>query len=210
MFRADSKLMRILETAADFIALNLLFIMTCLPVVTVGASTAAMYTVTRRMARKEHPAVTQAYFAAFKSNFRQSIPLTLLLLCPFLLLAALKVLIVLQILMATPLFNGFFTVAMIVISVIWTYLWPIQAWFENSKMDTLRNAMLMPFGNPLIAAVATLMNMSPYLWLTRDVYSFLQTSFFWLAAAFALTAFLNTQLLRLQFRQYLPDDEFTD
>ena len=208
MFRADSKWMQVMGTASDFILLNLLFLLCCLPLVTIGASSAALYTVTRRIARKEHPAVSGAFIAAFRANFRQTLPLTLLLAVPQTAGMVLRVLMKLQIFTVPGWFPSILTLATAILGVVWTYVWPLQAWFENKPMSTLKNAVLLPFGNPLIAAVATLVNLLPLVWLDRNPVTFLQISFFWLAAAFSLTAFLNTQLLRLQCRHYLADNEY--
>lgn len=207
MFQPDSKIMAVLETAADFIALNLLFVIGCLPMITVGASSTALYTVARRMARKEHPSVPQAFFAAFRANFRQCLPLTLVLLIPMGCVLVIQLLMALQILQVPGWFSPLLTLATVILSVVWTYLWPLQAWFENKPAATLKNAMLIPFGNPLIAAATTLLNLVPFIWLCRSPAAFLQVSFFWLVAAFSLTAFLITQLLRLQLKKYLDEKE---
>ena len=45
-----------------------------------------------------------------------------------------------------------------------------------------------------------------YLLLRHTVF-FLRISFLWLVAGFALTAFVNTQLLRLQLKQITPDED---
>lgn len=205
MFRPDSKLMHILETASEFIALNLLFVISCLPVVTIGAASAAMYTVTRRMARKESPAIMQAFFEAFHANWRQSLTMNLILLTPLILLLGIRGLVAWQILVIPPVFQPLLTLAIGIFSLVWTYVWPIQAWFDNSAAATLRNAMLLPFGSPVIAAAATGLNLIPLWLLSRYPGEFLQISFFWFAAAFSLTAYVNTQLLRFQMRQYLLD-----
>ena len=47
----------------------------------------------------------------------------------------------------------------------------------------------------------------PVYLLLRHTVFFLRISFLWLVAGFALTAFTNTQLLRLQLKQMTPDED---
>ena len=162
----DSKLYQILSTAASFIALNLLWLLCSAPLLTAGVSTAAMYSITRKMARHEDP-------AGMEGN------------------ALLRVLIWL---------------AAGIIGVFSSYLWPLLAWYDNTLGNTLRNAVLLPLSNLFIALTVTVLNLLPLFLLLRHTAFFLRISFLWLVAGFALTAFVNTQLLRLQFRHVTGED----
>ncbi len=177
LFDPDSRIYQILSTAASFIALNILWLLCAAPLLTAGASTAAMYTVTRKMARHEDPTILPDFFKAFKENFKKSLLVSLILLLPMALLV-----------------------------VVSSYVWPLLAWYETSLGNTLRNAVLLPLNNPPIALVVTALNLLPLYLLLRHTFVFLRISFLWLVAGFALTAFVNTQLLRFQFRRFTPED----
>ena len=82
----DSKLYQILSTAASFIALNILWLLCSAPLLTAGVSTAAMYTITRKMARHEYPTVLPDFFKAFRDNFKKGMLAGLVMLFPLLLL----------------------------------------------------------------------------------------------------------------------------
>lgn len=71
-FRPDSEFMNLLSKCADYVILNLLCLLCCLPVVTAGAALTAKYYVSMKLVRGEEPAVTKAYFLAFRKNFRQA------------------------------------------------------------------------------------------------------------------------------------------
>jgi len=60
----DSPLMNGLGTIADIFLLNIMYVICCIPVVTIGAATSALYTVTMQITRNEYPAVTKAFFFA--------------------------------------------------------------------------------------------------------------------------------------------------
>ena len=58
--------------------LNLLWAVCSIPIVTVGASTTALYYVTLKLARNEEGNVTAMFFRAFRENFRQATVLWLI------------------------------------------------------------------------------------------------------------------------------------
>lgn len=71
-FRYDSPFFEFMNTLAAFIGLNVLFLITCLPVFTIGPALTALYTVTMQEARKEHGYIFSTYLKAFKSSFKPS------------------------------------------------------------------------------------------------------------------------------------------
>jgi uncharacterized membrane protein YesL len=70
--RYDSKLFRILEIVSAFFQLNILWLLLCLPVVTIFPATVAMYCVTRQWIMHKDYSVFRAFFQFFKENFKQS------------------------------------------------------------------------------------------------------------------------------------------
>ena len=60
--------------------LNLLWFICCIPIVTAGASTTALYYVTLKMVKDEESGLTRAFFHSFKENFRQGTIIWLILL----------------------------------------------------------------------------------------------------------------------------------
>ena len=71
-FNIESKLWKFFDCAGDLVVLNLLFILTSLPVVTIGASVTAMDAVLFRMKEKQMDDVRTEYLRAFRSNFKNS------------------------------------------------------------------------------------------------------------------------------------------
>jgi uncharacterized membrane protein YesL len=70
-FGENSKLMGFISRLVDVLWLNLLWLACCLPIVTIGASTVAAYSVCLRMVDNEEGYVARDFFKAFKANFRQ-------------------------------------------------------------------------------------------------------------------------------------------
>ena len=84
-FNYDSPFWSFMSRVADLVILNLLWLLFCIPVFTIGASTAAMYRVTLNMVRGEGGGVVRSFWASFKLNFKQGVLLFLILLIPTLL-----------------------------------------------------------------------------------------------------------------------------
>lgn len=72
LFCRDSPLWRALTKVVDLIWLNILFVICCIPVFTVGAALSAMYSVTLKMCVNEEGAISQDFFKAFRENFKQA------------------------------------------------------------------------------------------------------------------------------------------
>ena len=79
MFSPDSKIMQVLARLSDLVILNFLYLITCIPVFTIGAANTALYSVCFRMLREEG-GVVKPYFRAFRDNFRQGTGIWLILL----------------------------------------------------------------------------------------------------------------------------------
>lgn len=71
-FSIDSGFYRVLEKFTNFFLLNLLWVLLCLPIITIFPATAAMYGVVRQWIRKNDSSVFRSFFTLFKENFLQS------------------------------------------------------------------------------------------------------------------------------------------
>ena len=70
VFEADSPLMRFLTRVADLMILNLLFLATSLPIVTLGASLTALSGTAMRIARCESESTSGDYLRALRRDLR--------------------------------------------------------------------------------------------------------------------------------------------
>ncbi|ADB10759.1 Conserved hypothetical membrane spanning protein [Bifidobacterium dentium Bd1] len=132
--------MRGLSDAVDAMWINILMIVTSIPIITIGAALAAGHDTARKSLAGEGT-VTRNYFAAFRSNFIKTTGYWLI----FGVTGAVSVYswIVLQI---TPLLIPKFA-----LSIVWIigfeWIWALQARFENSFWRTLGNAFVFGVSN---------------------------------------------------------------
>ena len=71
LFDLDSPLMQGLSKMADLMWLNILTILCCLPIVTVGPALTALNYMALKIVRNEECYITKGYFTSFKRNFIQ-------------------------------------------------------------------------------------------------------------------------------------------
>ncbi len=188
--------------------LNVLWLLCSLPVITAGASTAALYSVTLKIAADTETNLTRDFFRAFRSNFRQATKLWLIMLAAGALLAA--DLIVLSRLRSVSagasavfwtLLMALIIAACVVYAIVLAYLFPLIAYFENSDGAMLKNAFLIGtrylFSTILIFAIHAVM-------------FFLIVSVFTPLAIFGegLCALLSSFLIITVFRvcSYIPEE----
>ena len=62
----DNVIVRALNKICDMVCLNVLWLICCIPVFTIGASTTALYTVMLKMVKNEEGYIFRGFFKAFK------------------------------------------------------------------------------------------------------------------------------------------------
>ena len=207
LFQPDSPVMRFLTAVADLIALNLLWLICCIPVITIGPSCTAMCYVARKIAEKEAPPVINTFFRAFRTNLKQSLIVFLILLVPIVLVGVYLLMAVSGGLDHLPLVKYLSYLAIIITGFVCSYVYPLIAHFDNTVGNTLKNAILLPFANPFLALVVTALNMLPILTLLINYELMIRISFFWLTIGCSLTAVVNAKLLGRFFQRLAPPEE---
>lgn len=73
ILKYDSPLMTFLNRVFDLMILNILCLVCCIPIITIGPALTAKYDVAMRIVRKEEPTIFRPFFKAFADNFKQSV-----------------------------------------------------------------------------------------------------------------------------------------
>lgn len=139
----DSPVMRFLNRVGDLMILNILMIICCIPVITVGAAYTAMHYVLLKMVRDREGYLIRGFFKSFVQNFRQATLIWLLML----LVIAVYVGDILIFNYSGLVFPKGVVIAVLAIALllmmIAVYVFPLQARFENSIINTLKNALML-------------------------------------------------------------------
>ena len=211
LFNPDSRIMIFLSRVADLVILNILWLVCCVPVVTIGASTTAMYHVIRHWQKDSVSSIMRDFFQSFKEDFKQATPVYLILLIP-------TVAVVMN---AVLIFNPensaavpsyllvIWFISALILLFISSFVYPVMAFFADSIFKTLRNAMVLALANLPRTILISVLNLLPVILLFVNLSFFLQSSIFWLLIGGALVAYLNMSILKPVFKKLVPS-EFED
>lgn len=202
LFDPDGFLAQLLTNLADLVIANVLFILCSLPVVTIGASAAALTKVAQDMAMNVEGKVTRTFFTAFKANFKQATVGWLVMLAALLGLAADFLLL-----------DGHYTgVTQTVMLVVWValavlvvcvsaWLFPLMVRYQNSLKAHLNNALLLALGKlPRTLVMLVLHGVGPVVFFV-NAELFAKTLIVWVAGGFAAIAYLDNLLLKPVYRE---------
>ncbi len=200
LFNLDSPLMQGLGKIADLFILNILFIVSCIPIITIGPALTALYTITLKAARNEESYIFRGYLKAFKDNFKiGTLSWLIVLIAGFVLWADFRILGSMPDSIKTVM-SVFLLLAFFLYLITATYLFPYIARFENTLFKTIKNAFFM--------AIAYL----PYtlLFVAFAVLTILATIYIpfqiiglvWMLFGFSGLAYLNSIFFRKIFAKF--------
>lgn len=198
LFSINSPLYRLVDKVLHLLWLSILWAVCCIPVVTIGASTAALYTITLKYARNEEGYLTSSFFCAFRQNFKQaSITSAILVLAGFILGIDVILYSRSQAVGLVPflLMTVFFSL-LVVFILIHIYIYPLLAKFNNTIPRSFINALIMAVRH--WPSSISMLSISIAI-LIVGAYAFPPLLFL----APALSAYINSRFLIKIFDQYL-------
>lgn len=155
---SDSPVIAFLNKMTDLILLNLLWLICCLPIITIGASTTAMYYVCIISIRQGDGYVIKRFFKSFTENFKQA---TLLWLVLMVLGAAMGLDLFFWYQMGTGFAKVMFCFSAIVafvLLIVALYLFPLQAKLQGNMISIIKNAALFAVGYFPYTVILLLLN----------------------------------------------------
>ena len=196
-----------LNKLGDIVIANLLFILCCIPVITIGPSLTALYHCMMRTVKGNNNGTTKTFFRAFKESFKQSLIIWLLILAAgAVIILNIRFLLHAEGSAAHMLF--YLSVGVLTLLIIFTlYIFPVIATFANTLGALCRNAFLLAFMHfPTTIAIAVI-TIFPLYMTYLDVK--LQPLYVccWFFFGFGLVAFINSMLLYRFFKKLLPPEE---
>jgi uncharacterized membrane protein YesL len=161
---------RVLEVFTDLIYLNLLWLVSCLPVVTIAPATAAMFGVVRGWIRGKDTPMTREFFSLFRENFGRSLAVGLVWAVLGAVLAADFLLVGQMESFRLPLYAIFLAFALLYVSAT-VYLFPVMVNYELDWKAVIKNSLLFSAARPLttlqcLLTVAVALFLVVTLWIT--------------------------------------------
>lgn len=195
LFGYDSPVTKALTTLANYIALNICFLVCCIPVFTIGASISALCAVFQKS--QDSHSVTSRFFKAFKANFNQAAKAWIVFLVVGILLG-LEVYIfffsslvipasgVIRILICFLVFLYFGAIG---------YTFPLIARYDNSVPNTLVNACVFTVVLAPVTLFMILFSILPAVCLLLSPSLFVVVFISWIFIGFSLTWRMNCFLI---------------
>ena len=193
MLQKDGKFVKVLNRIADLVGLNLLAILFCIPIITIGASITAVYGCIFRIQEKREGYLTKDFWKLFKECFRSStiiylvgVAVVAMLYLDYQIFATDSRLDILQVLVVA----GGILVAEII-----TYAFPMESYFENSLKATVKNALLLGISNIPYTLLMLGINVFPFFLVARIPVTF----GIWFLIGISGVAWINSFFLKKIF-----------
>lgn len=202
IFNYDSKLMQSLSFLADLIILNLCFIVCSLPIFTIGAAQAGLYTAIKVLLDKDDDSSSfKAFFRGFANGFGR---ITIPWLC-FLVMIVLVGFNLLNVLAYQ--YSGLN--APVVISIIGlcicalfqTMMPPFHARFSCTSWQLVKNNWFMVLAHPLRSILVTGLTWVPVIVLAVDPYTFMSITPLWGAFYYSTIFMLCFRIMKKPYEQ---------
>lgn len=184
----DSIFGQIFGFLGNMTALNILWLVTSLPIVTIGASTTAMYYTALKLHKDKDVTVWKAFFHSFRQNFMQATAI-------WAVLAAVEALL---------LSYGFIGIGLIT-GVLLLYIFPVIAAFSNTLGKLAGHAFYFAFHKPGYLIATAALTCLPMYFTMVDAKLFPVYLLIWLMCGFSLTAYGNAWFYLRLFQPHLKE-----
>lgn len=202
-FTIDNFFFECMDNIGDMIILNVLFVLTSLPVITIGMTVTAMYQVTMRRMRGESNYVVREYFQSCRNEWKKSTKMWLIFLIT-------GTVLLFDIIYSKNIGN-ILNIAIGCLAVIWcfviTYAFPLQARMENGIKNTLLNALLLSVKNFPYTIIMIILNGIPFLCIAAGTFTVQIAMPIYCIIGFSLTARINGIFLTKIFKPLLLEEK---
>ena len=145
LFNLDGPFFRFGNILADIMILSLLWLILSLPIITIGASTTALFYVTTRRISDRESYLIKDYFKSFKENFKKATILWIMQ------LAMGTLLVTNMFMLPNDLFDPLITsilfpiqiILLIELFIVSIYIFPLTARFDMKILQTIKSAFFM-------------------------------------------------------------------
>lgn len=189
-FSPDSKFAQVMTSVGEMMLLNICWIIGSLPVVTIGASNIAMYTLMGRRLRDEGSGTVVPFFKAWWSNLKQGIPFWA---------SQVFISISLGMILFLPL-PGFLKVVavilLVLVSLVFSIIYPQMARFRNRWFPCLKNALILLITKFGWVVLNLLLFLSPVMVFLLAPMEFLRFGFIWLLFGFSGIIYLSAKIMQ--------------
>lgn len=203
LFDMDNPFFRFVGKLVDVLWLNIIWLIFSLPIVTIGASTTAMFSVTMKLVRDREGYIWQGFWKSFKINFKQSTIMWIGMILVYSILGTDIYFFMHQTAAYSKLLLSFMIGITLVVTAACIYIFPLQAQFENPIKQTVKNALIIAVKHmPWTLLLLLILGAGGI-----AIYLFIVLAMFF---GFGLLAFICSYIFNHIFMRYVPEDKRDD
>ncbi|MBR0466287.1 MAG: DUF624 domain-containing protein [Clostridia bacterium] len=211
IFEYDSKFMTFLRTVGDLIILNVLYLVCSIPLFTIGAAQAGLYTGLRELFDRDGSnSSAKSFFKGFRNGFGKITAIWSAILVSLLLLSysvyylyfAIKEKIVTT---NVPIIVAI--VGIVILCLLSAQLTIFHSKFDCSASLLIKNTIVMTIGFPLRSLLMAIMIYLPIAVILMDGgITFIRATPLWIAIYFSLVFLLNNTLMKKPYIKTVPGE----
>ena len=201
----DSRIMSFLAKLGDMFILNVLYLVCCIPVITIGAATTALYYNTLKMAENRESYVWREFLRTFKENFKQATIIWMIILVigavlvgDFLVMGGIGSQALASVTAIVVIVVGVFLILTAV------YVFPVLARFDNSVLNIMKYALLMAIRHLPSTVVILAIHSVPLLLAFASLEAFIRGLLPVLLFTVSILAYFESKLFSRIFSNYYP------
>ncbi|HWQ98489.1 MAG TPA: DUF624 domain-containing protein [Clostridia bacterium] len=192
---SGSPFMRGLSAISDVALLNLLWVVCSLPLITIGASTSAIFACLIAREREE-PCGTRAFFRAFASRFRRATALWGIVLCAGIILYADQAFAGSAAVPFQQILLALYVAISLMGLVTLPFLFVFPALDQRTIPQAIKNSFLLGVVNLPRTILILLVWCVPLVWILVSAQSFWHFAWFWIGFGFGAIFFFSVNLFK--------------
>lgn len=153
----ENQIVQLLSKLCDLILLQMAFLITSLPIFTVGAGLTALFAVSKKMREDAVTSPLKEYFAQFRANFKVGTLLWLWILLLFGITYTDAWFCAMGASTLAAVGQVISYVLMIGVFLVFVYSFPQAAWFQNSLQRIVKNSLPLALSHPGTTVLAALL-----------------------------------------------------
>lgn len=214
VFNYDGPFISAMTRVADLFWLNILYVICCIPIVTIGAANTALYYVTLKMTKDEDSGITKLFFKSFIQNLRQATVIWVIFLGIIIILFSDLYIAAGRNLTGLMNFDGVNDVVLvavgvmaIVVTFILQYIFAILAQFDNSIFNTIKNAFLISVRHLPYTVLFIVVFLLPHVIIYFSIMRGNGMAILLVLFMFSLVAYIKSKSFAKIFKLYMPKEE---
>lgn len=202
-FDIDSPVMRFLTRVADLMILNILMILCCIPIVTMGAGFTGLHYVLLKMVRNEEGYIARGFFKSFKENFKQATIIWLVILLFICIFVGDWLIFNYSSLEFPQALIVLLLALFVVVCMVICYVFPVLSRFDNTVFNTFKNSLFMA----ILSMPKTLLMLALHAVPVAVMYFFPAALPLVLLFGFSVPAYFSAMLYSGTFKKFEPSQE---